>query len=202
MRVLVCVAFLASAACSGSEYPKCTSDDQCRRATSGKGVDEHCLLGKCQACARDEHCAASETCNRGRCDARAAAAAPLPAAAPVAVAPETAPCSTRETVAFDFNTAELTPAAQQTLAALARCQAGKASLSLTIEGHCDERGTTEYNLALGARRAEAIRDHLARLGVAREAIKTISYGKERPVDGGSGEAAWMKNRRGELTVVR
>jgi len=74
-------------------------------------------------------------------------------------------------------------------------------LSITIEGHADERGTREYNLALGERRANSVKDYLAALGVPSSRIRTISYGKERPVALGSNEAAWAQNRRA-VTVVR
>jgi peptidoglycan-associated lipoprotein len=69
-----------------------------------------------------------------------------------------------------------------------------------IEGHCDERGTVEYNLALGQRRADAAMKYLADLGVNRAGIATVSYGKERPLDPGQNEEAWAKNRRANFTV--
>jgi peptidoglycan-associated lipoprotein len=75
------------------------------------------------------------------------------------------------------------------------------SVTVAIEGHCDERGTREYNLALGERRANAVKDYLVALGVSANRISTISYGKERPVALGSSEAAWAQNRRG-VTVVK
>ncbi len=74
-------------------------------------------------------------------------------------------------------------------------------LSITIEGHADERGTREYNLALGERRANSTKDYLVALGVPASRIRTISYGKERPVALGSNEAAWAQNRR-SVTMVR
>jgi peptidoglycan-associated lipoprotein len=74
------------------------------------------------------------------------------------------------------------------------------NVTVTIEGHCDERGTREYNLALGERRANAVREYLRNLGVDTARMKTISYGKERPVALGSNEAAWAQNRRA-VTVV-
>jgi peptidoglycan-associated lipoprotein len=70
-----------------------------------------------------------------------------------------------------------------------------------IEGHCDERGTVEYNLALGERRARSARDYMVSLGVSADRIQIISYGKERPVDFGHNEAAWAKNRRAEFSVT-
>ncbi len=71
---------------------------------------------------------------------------------------------------------------------------------MTIEGHCDERGTREYNLALGERRASAAKDYLIALGVDASRVSTISYGKERPVAFGSNDEAWAQNRRGVTTV--
>lgn len=72
------------------------------------------------------------------------------------------------------------------------------SAKVTIEGHADDRGTTEYNVALGQRRAEVIAEYLARLGIARARLRTVSYGEERPAVEGEDEAAWAQNRRGEL----
>ncbi len=77
---------------------------------------------------------------------------------------------------------------------------GNPSVTISIEGHCDERGTREYNLALGERRASAVKDYLMALGVNGARIKVISYGKERPVALGSTEEAWSQNRRGVTTV--
>ncbi len=74
------------------------------------------------------------------------------------------------------------------------------AMKLTIEGHCDERGTVDYNLALGQKRAEAVKSQLVKLGVKEERIKTISYGKEMPLDPGHTEEAWAKNRRAHFKV--
>jgi peptidoglycan-associated lipoprotein len=73
--------------------------------------------------------------------------------------------------------------------------------AVTIEGHCDERGTAEYNLALGERRASAVKAYLASLGVSSDRMKTVSYGKEFPFDMGHTEDAWSKNRRGHLVIT-
>lgn len=138
-----------------------------------------------------------------RDDAAAAAALPPPAkaATPADVPATSAPCTLDEApIRFAFNSTELTDDAQRALSTFAACLvkgAGPPS-SLVIEGHCDERGTTEYNLALGARRADAVREYLSRLGVDRAWIKTVSYGKERPVDPRPTEEAWAKNRRAQV----
>ena len=73
-------------------------------------------------------------------------------------------------------------------------------VSVILEGHADERGTREYNLALGERRATAAKNYLVALGISGSRVGTISYGKERPADPGSNEAAWAKNRRGRMAV--
>ncbi|MFH1569361.1 MAG: peptidoglycan-associated lipoprotein Pal [Gemmatimonadota bacterium] len=75
-----------------------------------------------------------------------------------------------------------------------------AQVSLVLEGHADERGTIEYNLALGQRRADAVRSQLVRLGIAGERLETVSYGEDRPADSGRNEAAWARNRRVELVA--
>ena len=74
------------------------------------------------------------------------------------------------------------------------------AVTLTVEGHCDERGTREYNLGLGARRAQSVKDYLASLGVSAARLDTISYGKERPVCVESNDACWSQNRRGVSTI--
>lgn len=75
------------------------------------------------------------------------------------------------------------------------------SVRVTIEGHCDERGTREYNLALGARRANAVKEYLVSQGVSAARVETVSYGKERPICTDSNEACWAQNRRGVTTVT-
>jgi peptidoglycan-associated lipoprotein len=99
-------------------------------------------------------------------------------------------------VFFAFDQYNLSPSARETIDAWARWMKAHNGARVLIEGHCDERGTREYNLALGARRANAIRDYMIALGITANRIRTISYGKERPAVAGSNEAAWAKNRRG------
>jgi len=104
-------------------------------------------------------------------------------------------------VYFDFDQFTLTPEARKTIGRKASFLQVHPELSVIIEGHCDERGTTEYNLALGERRAMAVRDHLRLLGVDVSKITTISYGKERPAVLGHNEEAWAKNRRAHFDIV-
>ncbi|HKZ22158.1 MAG TPA: peptidoglycan-associated lipoprotein Pal [candidate division Zixibacteria bacterium] len=102
---------------------------------------------------------------------------------------------------FEFDKYRLTDEAKEILAANARVLKNNSKVRITIEGHCDERGTVEYNLALGERRAQAARDYLLELGVPASRISIISYGKERPLEFGQSESAWAKNRRDEFVVV-
>ena len=104
-------------------------------------------------------------------------------------------------VFFDFDKYNLKPDAQKTLQAQAAWMKKHPSVQIVVEGHCDERGTREYNLALGERRANSVKDYLVALGVAANRVTTISYGKERPVALGHNDASWSQNRRG-VSVVR
>jgi len=103
-------------------------------------------------------------------------------------------------VYFSTDSTELTPEAQQTLSNQARWLQQYAQYSITIEGHADERGTREYNIALGARRAQTVRDFLARHGINASRIKTISYGKERPVAVCNDISCWSQNRRAQTVL--
>ena len=102
----------------------------------------------------------------------------------------------KDRVFFATNKPTLTTASRDTLRAQAAWMRGKGKkLSFTIEGHADERGTREYNLALGERRANAVKDYLMTYGISGSRLSVISYGKERPVNSGSNPLAWSQNRR-------
>ena len=101
----------------------------------------------------------------------------------------------KDRVFFATNRSVLTTAARDTLRAQAAWMRKKKDLSFTIEGHADERGTREYNLALGERRANAVKDYLMTYGISGSRLSVISYGKERPVNSGSNPLAWSQNRR-------
>jgi len=101
---------------------------------------------------------------------------------------------------FDYDKSDLDERARGTLQKQAAWLQRFGAVTLTIEGHCDERGTREYNLGLGARRAQAVKDYLSSLGVPGARLDTISYGKERPVCVESNDACWAQNRRGVSTI--
>lgn len=103
-------------------------------------------------------------------------------------------------VFYGYDQYDLTPEGQRTLEMQAEWLKRYPNVNVTIEGHCDERGTREYNLALGERRANAAKNYLLALGVPAHRIQTISFGKERPAVMGSNPSAWAQNRRG-VTVV-
>lgn len=105
-----------------------------------------------------------------------------------------------DTVLFEFDSAVVTPRAEPTVRDWAGWMQQFPAVVVVIEGHCDERGTREYNLALGDRRANAVRNLLIALGVQPNRVATISYGKERPAVSGHDEAAWAQNRRAVLTI--
>ncbi len=189
--------------------PECTADDQCAEnqlCESEKCVDvdcttdddcgagEKCDSGKCIAsgCTSDQECGAGMVCESGDC-----------------VEGDNNPISAEcrdssgsgvalQSVSFNFNTAELTIDTQGLLDRNAECIKQIPSITLTIEGHCDERGTQEYNLALGEKRANSVRRYLQNLGIDVSGIRTVSKGKNEPVCRQSTESCFEKNRRVEF----
>ncbi|MDA7599650.1 peptidoglycan-associated lipoprotein Pal [Alphaproteobacteria bacterium] len=104
------------------------------------------------------------------------------------------------TVYFDFDSSALSASGTAMLGRQAAFLKANPSITVTIEGHADERGTREYNLALGDRRASAARDYLIAQGINAARVRTVSYGKERPAMAGSNNAAWAKNRRAATVI--
>jgi len=145
------------------------------------------------------------------CQKKVAAQAPAPAPAPMAPAPAPAPAPMApakmevpafmtERVYFDFDKSVLKLEAQALLKKKAEWLKANPNAKLLIEGNCDERGTAEYNLALGERRAESAKKFLADLGIDAKRISTISYGEERPMDPRHTEQAWAKNRNDGFVI--
>lgn len=132
-------------------------------------------------CVSDADCAAGQRCDGGRCGATPSG------------------CSLVR-VQFGFNTSQLSPEAMNALRDNASCIAQRQAKSVLVEGHCDERGTAEYNVALGNRRAAAVRRYLLDLGV-KASIDSVSFGKEIPLVAGSDETAWAQNRRAEVRLA-
>ena len=128
--------------------------------------------------------------------------------APAVVAPATPPGvavteekrSQFDDVRFDFDKSEVNGDGRKTCQTVADYLKKNPKAKLLIEGHCDERGTAEYNLALGERRATAVMTYLVSLGVPKAALSTVSFGKEKPLDPGHDEGAWAKNRRAHFVL--
>lgn len=106
-----------------------------------------------------------------------------------------------ETTYFDYDKANIRDDQKASLTASADKLKANGDIKVTLEGHCDERGTAEYNLALGQKRAESAKSFLVKAGVSADRVKTVSLGKERPADAGHTEAAWAKNRRVEIVAA-
>jgi peptidoglycan-associated lipoprotein len=102
---------------------------------------------------------------------------------------------------FDFDKYAIRPGDAEILKAIAAVLKKYPSVKIQIEGHCDERGTNEYNLALGERRANSTKDYLLSLGISKDRLSAISYGEERPLDPGHNEEAWAKNRRAHFVIL-
>ena len=169
-------------------------------------------------------CAKKQTVkSEGAPGAPGAAAAPAPAPvteapakeappAPMAVAPAMPPAaapgiavteeklSQFDDVRFDFDKSEVKEDGRKTSQIVAGYLEKNPKAKLLIEGHCDERGTSEYNMALGERRATAVSTYLVSLGVSKAAVSTVSFGKEKPLDPGHDEGAWAKNRRAHFVL--
>ncbi len=105
-------------------------------------------------------------------------------------------------VNFDFDSADISEMARQNIEYNIEILRANPNVKIQLEGHCDERGTAEYNMALGSKRAQAVNDILASYGISRDRIETISYGEEVPLDASSSELAWAKNRRVHFSGYR
>jgi peptidoglycan-associated lipoprotein len=133
-----------------------------------------------------------------------AAPAPTPAPTPVPtpqVTDDQLFAQAAQDIYFDYDKADLRPDSKQILAHLAEVMRAHPNWKVQIEGNCDERGSTEYNLALGEKRADSARQALAQGGASADSLKTISYGKEKPVCTDANEACWQKNRHDHFTLL-
>jgi peptidoglycan-associated lipoprotein len=144
-------------------------------------------------------------CESGAGDAKPVANADPGSGAPFGSAPQELDFNARlvnvgDRVHFELDRYDLTPEARATLREQAALLQNNPEIVVTVEGHADERGTREYNLALGERRADAVRNYLTALGVSSNRVTVISYGKERPECPGADEQCWSQNRRG-VTVA-
>lgn len=206
MAGFLSVGFLAIGC--GPTYPNCDNDEQCHEG-------EFCVNGRCQDCRDDSQCPVGQQCDSGAC-------APIPGwcnsdadcpsdqecvnnhcqARPVVAdttqTPTAAPQECQlQPIYFQFDESALDDAARSALQADVSCMQERSIQNVTVTGMCDPRGTEEYNMALGDRRARATRDHLQRLGVERRRLQTRSVGEEMAT--GSDEYGWSRDRRADIT---
>ena len=163
--------------------PECVSDGDCNG-------DQRCNAGRCQApeCLSDADCEAGKRCGAsGRCVDYLSNDSSDPDACQLQV------------IRFGFDSYTMSDDGQKTAQTNAACIKSRQLGSVTLSGHCDERGTEEYNLHLGERRANAVKRYMNALGIDAGKLKTVSYGKERPANPGHSEAAYAENRRVEFS---
>jgi peptidoglycan-associated lipoprotein len=126
---------------------------------------------------------------------------PAPAPKPPAPEPVAQMARNFERVFFDFDSAVLTDDSKSALSDNVKIMQDYPDVKLEVQGHADERGTTDYNLALGQKRADAVMQYLLASGISTSRVKTVSYGEERPLDGQHTERAWSQNRRAEFIIT-
>jgi peptidoglycan-associated lipoprotein len=192
----------------------CESDKDC---AAQEGFGKVCVTGHCQECAKDADCPAGFACKENKCAprvecdethpcsggraceaGRCAAAAAVPQGPASVESQPAAPVCQLQRVQFGFDEATLATEARDVLAKDADCLKQMKAKKVTIEGHCDERGTSEYNQHLGQRRAESVRKYLTNLGLDAKSLDPVSFGKEQPLCTQSTEDCWQQNRRAEL----
>jgi peptidoglycan-associated lipoprotein len=173
---------------------KCVPECAVETAAKDCGEGKKCLSGRCAA---QEECLADADCGQGRACVNKLCAAQGGVLASRG-AERLGDCEVRA-VYFGFDEATLSAEARRALDDDFLCMQRSPARRVVLSGHTDERGTTEYNLALGMRRADAVKKYLAGLGASPRQLKAISYGKERPADPGHDEQAWAKNRRVQVS---
>jgi peptidoglycan-associated lipoprotein len=179
--------------------PECENDAQCPSPKVCRS--EKCTL----ECQQDGDCGPGQTCKDNRCNVKAECAKDVDCGgdrkcvAGACQSPTSEAC-TLESIHFAYNEAILDETAKGILQKSSECRkTGKSAGTLTIAGNCDERGTEEYNLHLGQRRADAALKYLIELGAAKKSLKTVSYGKDKPQCSESSESCWSQNRRDDFT---
>ena len=183
---LVIVLFMAGCP-KKPEYPLCNNDDDCREG-------ETCVNGRCVECQVDSDCPSGQACVEGVCSEDTSGGGEDEVMAG-SVSSSVEECALSN-IYFDFDSAELKPAALNNLKTVAECLLSKGAKDITIVGHCDPRGTEEYNMGLGLERANAVKKYLVSYGVPEEEITIYSKGEEEAE--GTDEAGWAKDRKGEI----
>jgi peptidoglycan-associated lipoprotein len=179
--------------------PECSLDSDC-------GAGRACQDGRCTAapqpkaeCDSDAQCGSGRACQSGRCVAAAPKQDPVTAC--TGHSASEAASGEDNFVHFDFDKASIKAEDQAKLQKLAACLKQANVAGITVEGHCDQRGTADYNIQLGQRRAEAVRKYLANLGLSTSSIQATSYGKEKLLCEQDGDSCWARNRRAVISAA-
>ncbi len=187
--------------CVEGRCQECGADSDCKDGFV-------CRTNKCvpkPQCSKDADCPSGQLCQNEKCVVDQAALDAARRAEEEASRRNAVPAECSDAAAFSvhfgFDKSNLVPESQATLQKLADCLKRAPAKKITVEGNCDERGTTQYNIALGARRAESAKKYLSDLGVGVK-LDTVSYGKERPICSEQTEDCWAKNRRDDFKVER
>lgn len=205
MRVLLLLALCGLSACRSAEPGTCKKDSDCK--------DSVCVFGKCQECSSDTDCKDGKSCQNNQCvmadvpktctdssDCGTGMSCQQGVCAVSIAADQAADCSSTGTVYFDFNVYELKPEGLDLLSGIASCMRSNPDQKFMVAGNTDERGTVEYNLALGEKRAKVVADYLQNSGIDGSRMNIISYGKEKPINPEHNEEAWSQNRRTDITL--
>jgi len=189
-KTLFLIAVILLASCKKKpEYPVCKSDSDCK-------TGEKCHNGKCVQCITDSDCPSGNPCVEGICksekEKESVSKNEINAGS---VSTPYTECNLQN-IYFDFDSYELKPEAVQNLKKVAECLLSKGAKDITIVGHCDPRGTEEYNMGLGLQRANAIKKFLVNYGIPSEQIKVYSKGEEEAT--GTDEESWALDRKGEF----
>ena len=224
MRRVLILAFTVAGVSALSGCPAKPKNGECKSSAdcaSQEGFGKICVEGRCQECGTDADCREGFVCRQNKCVPKpqcqadadcpkgqrcegercvAAREEETRGEAAGAVPPACAD-SAAFTIRFGFDQSTLTGDSQSTLQKLADCLKKAPAKRVVVAGHCDERGTTQYNIALGSRRAEAARKYLADLGAGTR-IETVSFGEEKPLCTEATEDCWARNRRDEFQVDR
>jgi peptidoglycan-associated lipoprotein len=224
MRRVLLVAFTFAGVVALAGCPKKPDKGECKSSAdcaAQEGFGKVCVEGRCQECGTDADCRdgfvcrqnkcvpkpqcqadgdcpSGQRCENERCVAARVEAATQPEAG--AVPAECADAGTF-TIRFGFDQASLTSESQGTLQKLADCVKRAPAKRVVVQGHADERGTTQYNIALGSRRAESARKYLSDLGASGK-VEIVSFGEEKPLCSDATEDCWARNRRAEFQVER
>jgi peptidoglycan-associated lipoprotein len=187
MRNLKLVPLVVAAAAMGCAHKQQSKTESAATAPAAAPVaaSAPAAQARTNSCTRDLDCGNGQLCIRNAC---------------VDITPGLAECS-QIRVHFPFNSADIDESDKPGLDRAARCLKAEQAMHVTVAGNADERGTEEYNLALGDRRARTVADYLRALGASDAQLKTISYGKEQPICTDHDEACWARNRRADLAVA-